>query len=140
MSETSGQPGIRRSILAVFAGFVVVVILSLGTDILLHYFAGFPKLGTVYNDSQFRWATLYRTLYGIVGSYFTASLAPTRPMMHSLIGGAIGVVLNLAGIVVALTVGPKMGPLWYPLALLVGTLPTAWLGAQIRIMQTSSRQ
>lgn len=139
MTDGPVPRNIGRSILCIFAGFVVVVILSLSTDVLLHYVAGFPKLGELYSDSQFRWAALYRTFYGIVGSYVTASLAPARPMMHSLIGGAIGVLLNLAGLVVALIAGPKMGPLWYPLALIIGILPTAWLGAQIRIMQTSSR-
>jgi len=143
MNTTPGpvqsQGNIGRSILAVFAGFLVVVILSLGTDVFLHLVASFPKLGEVYSDRQFVWATLYRTFYGIVGSSVTAALAPRRPMKHALIGGAIGVVANAAGVVAALMQGPKLGPLWYPLALLIGTLPTAWLGAQLHIWKTGPR-
>jgi len=137
MSDPQSPRRLGASILSILAGFVAVVILSIGTDILLHYVAGFPKPGEVFSDWQFRWATIYRTLYGIIGSYITASVAPARPMMHSLIGGAIGLVLSAAGVVAALIVGPKLGPLWYPIALFLGTLPTAWLGAKIRIVQTS---
>lgn len=132
----SGQPNTFRSILSILVAFVSVVVLSFGTDELLHLFAGFPPLGHVYTDRQFMWATLYRTIYGVIGSYITAALAPWKPMKHSLIGGAIGFGLSGLGLVGAVIAGPKMGPLWYPLALLIGVMPTAWLGAKIRIMQT----
>jgi hypothetical protein len=139
MSEVPGQGSIGRSILSVVAGFIAVVVLSLGTDILLHYVAGFPKLGQIYSDPQFLWATIYRTVYGVVGSYITAALAPRRPMKHALIGGCIGLVFAGLGVVASIVAGPKMGPLWYPVALFVGVLPTAWLGGQIRVMQTGPR-
>jgi len=139
MSEVPGQGSIGRSILSVVAGFIAVVVLSLGTDIMLHYVASFPKLGEVYSDSQFMWATIYRTIYGVVGSYITASLAPRRPMKHALIGGAVGLVLNLLGTVATWNHVPSLGPHWYPVSLMIGALPTAWLGGQIRVMQTAQR-
>jgi hypothetical protein len=136
---TSSQPNTFRSIISILVAFVAVVVLSFGTDELLHIFAGFPPIGHVYSQRQFLWATLYRTIYGVVGSYITAALAPWKPMKHSLIGGAIGFVLSGLGVVGAVMEGPNMGPLWYPIALLIGVLPAAWLGAKIRIMQTGSR-
>ena len=82
MNETPAQPNIGRSVLCIVAGFIAVVVLSLGTDYLLHLVAGFPKLGEVYADKQFLWAAIYRTLYGIVGSYVTATVAFSRPMIE----------------------------------------------------------
>src|SRR5262249_12978878 len=131
MSQEPGQGSIGRSILCIFVGFVVVVLLSLGTDILLHQIAGFPKLGSLYSEEQFRWATAYRTVYGIAGSYVTAALAPRRPMKCSLIGAAIGLALNIVGAVLAWSHVETMGPHWYPIALGIGALPTAWMGAKI---------
>ncbi len=134
-TNVPSKSSLGRSILCIFVGLVAVVALSLGTDVLLHSVAGFPKLGQVFSDRQFAYATIYRTLYGIVGSYITARLAPNRPMMHSLLGGAVGVALGLLGLAAALAQGPKMGPLWYPVALLLTTMPTAWLGAKLRLLQ-----
>jgi hypothetical protein len=139
MNRSQLQKTVGRSILAVLSGFVVVVILSFGTDIVLHFVAGFPKLGEVYSDPQFMWAATYRTIYGIVGSYITASLAPNRPMKHALIGGAIGFVLAIFGAAATWNHVPSLGPHWYPVSLIIGALPTAWLGGQIRVMQMASR-
>lgn len=130
---------IGRSILSILAGFIVVVVLSVGTDILLHLIAGFPRLGEVYTDKQFLWAAIYRTIYGSVGSYLTAALAPARPMKHAIVGGAIGFLLNLLGTVATWNHVPSLGPHWYPLSLLIGTFPTAWLGAQLYIWKTGAR-
>jgi hypothetical protein len=139
MSYQSAPKHIGKSILAILAGFLAVFILSFGTDILLHYVASFPKLGQIYSDPQFMWATIYRTVYGVVGSYITASLAPRHPMKHALIGGCIGLVLTGLGVAASIVEGPKMGPLWYPVGLMIGTMPTAWLGAQLYIMPTGLR-
>ena len=139
MNETPAQPNIGRSVLCIVAGFIAVIVLSFGTDYLLHLVAGFPKLGEVYTDKQFLWAAIYRTLYGIVGSYVNASVAPRYPMKHALIGGAIGFALNLVATVATWNHVPSLGPHWYPLSLLLGTFPTAWLGGQLYIWKTGAR-
>ncbi len=139
MNEISGQGSIGRSILAVFVGFVVVIAITLVTDAILHWTHFYPPLGEYTPGSALVWATVYRTIYGVIGSYVTAYLAPRRPMKHALIGGAIGMVLATAGAVATWNRVPPLGPHWYSVALIIGALPTAWLGAQIRIMQTSSR-
>jgi hypothetical protein len=86
-----------RSALALFAGFVVVVLLSIGTDVTLHAAGVFPALGQPMSDTLFALATSYRTLYAVVGSYCTARLAPNRPMQHALLGGTLGLVLATIG-------------------------------------------
>ena len=122
-----------RSIGALLAGFVVVVILSLGTDMALRAAGIFPPLGQTMSNPLFLLATVYRTVYSIVGSYITARLAPNRPMQHALLGGAIGLVLSVVGAVV--TWNKDLGPHWYPLALVVTALPCAWVGGEIRLLQ-----
>ncbi len=133
MSETQPARSIGRSIGALLAGFVVVVILSLGTDLALHAAGIFPPLGQIMSNALFLLATIYRTVYAVVGSYITARLAPDRPMGHALVGGAIGLVLSAVGAVV--TWNKDMGPHWYPLALVVTALPCAWVGGKLRLMQ-----
>jgi hypothetical protein len=133
LTETHTPRRIGRSIGALLAGFVAVVVLSLGTDFALHATGVFPALGQRMSDALFILATAYRTLYGVVGSYVTAQLAPDRPMGHALVGGLIGVALSTLGAVV--TWNKDLGPHWYPLALIVTAMPTACLGGKLRVMQ-----
>jgi len=134
MSETLPARHIGRSIGAVLAGFVAVVVLSLGTDALLRAAGIFPKLGLSMSDPLFVLATAYRTVYGIIGSYLTARLAPDRPIQHALVGGLVGLVLSVIG-VVATWSKTELGPHWYPLALVVTALPCAWAGGRLRVRQ-----
>ena len=131
MSRTEHPRRILRSLGALFAGFVVVVALSLGTDVALHATGIFPPLGQAMSDALFLLATVYRTVYAIAGSYVTARLAPNRPMQHALLGGAVGLVLATVGAVATWNKGPEFGPHWYPLALVATALPCAWAGGRL---------
>jgi hypothetical protein len=124
---------IGRSILALLAGFLVAVVLSLVTDLLLHQFGFYPSLGQPTDSSQLAVATLYRSLYGILSAWVTARLAPYGPMGHALVGGAIGTVAALVGAIS--TWNLNLGPHWYSIALVVLALPTAWIGGKLRLMQ-----
>lgn len=127
------QKSMGRSIWAVVAGFLVVVVLSLGTDALLHAAGIYPALGKRMSDSLFVVATVYRTVFGILGSYVTARFAPHSPMKHAMIGAAIGVVVATFGAVA--TWNKDLGPHWYPVALILTAVPTAWIGAKLRQAQ-----
>jgi len=120
-----------RSIWAIVAGFLVVLVLAIGTDLVLH--ATHVYTGPRLNDNQSALAAAYRTLFAIVGSYITARLAPEKPMKHALVGAAIGTVIAAAGAVA--TWNKDLGPHWYPVALVVTAFPTAWIGAKIRLAQ-----
>jgi len=121
-----------RSALALLGGFVTVVALSLGTDLGLHAAGIFPPWGQAMEDKLFLLATAYRIAYGMAGSYVTAWLAPSRPMQHALVGGAIGLVLSALGAVATWNRGPAFGPHWYPLALIATAMPCAWVGGKLR--------
>ncbi len=138
-NETQHPRRLGRSIGALLAGFFVVVILSIGADVALRSSGIFPPLGQKMSDALFLLATVYRTVFGFVGSYITARLAPNRPMQHALLGGAVGLALSIVGAVTTWNRGPEFGPHWYPLALIVLAMPTAWAGGKLRLMQ-SARQ
>jgi len=137
MSETPRSERFR-SIGALLAGFFTVIILSLGTDLVLHALGIFPAWGQLMSDALFLLATVYRTIYSVLGSYIMARLAPDRPMQHALVGGVVGMVLSTIGAVVTWNKGPAFGPHWYPLALIATALPTAWLGGKLRLLQLRS--
>jgi hypothetical protein len=137
MSETHSQRRILRSIGAVLAGMVVGIVLTLGTDELLHVAGVFPPWGQsmVGFDGALLLATAYRVVYGVAGSYLIARLAPSRPMLHALVGGVIGLAVSAVGAVATWNSGPAFGPHWYPLALIVTALPSAWAGDKLRLIQ-----
>ena len=120
-----------RSTGAVLAGFVTILVTHLGTDAVLHAAGVFPPAGETMSHGLFGLAFTYRFFFSILGAYVTARLAPARPLKHALVLGSIGLVLSLAGLLAALTQGPKFGPLWYPLSLLLVTLPCCLIGAKL---------
>src|SRR5437016_14162015 len=91
-----------RSTGAVAAGFVAVVVLSLGTDQVLHSLRVYPPWGQPMAGSLFLLATAYRIVYSVVGGYVTARLAPHAPVRHALILGLVGLVPGVAGVMVAI--------------------------------------
>ena len=129
---TKPQRNILRSVGAVVAGLLFVIIITTATDALLHATGIFPPWGQPMSDSLFLLAFAYRIVYGIVGGYITARLAPDKPVKHAVVLGAIGFVLSLAGAAATWNRGPEFGPKWYPLALIVIAIPTAWLGGKLK--------
>ena len=72
-----------RSAGAVFLGFLTVVVLSLGTDQLLHVLQVYPPWGQPMHDPGLNLLALsYRIIYTVLGSYITARFAPHSPMRH----------------------------------------------------------
>ena len=129
MTTTSTQP-LWRSIGAVLAGFFAIVVLSLGTDQLLHTLEVYPPWGQPMRDSGLLLLALaYRIVYAVAGCYLAARLAPRNPMRHALVLGVIGLVLSTAGAVA--TIPMDLGRAWYPIALVLTALPCAWLGGAL---------
>lgn len=125
-----------RSVWAVFAGFLFVVVASLATDQLLHVLQVYPPWGEpMYDPGLNLLALAYRIVYGIAGGYITARLAPRNPMKHAVIMGGIGFVLSTLGAIGASQM--DVGPLWYPVALVLTALPCAWLGGRLALSRAA---
>jgi len=52
-----------------------------------------------------------------------------------MVGGVAGFLVSLAGAIATWNGGPAFGPHWYPIALIVLALPSAWLGGSLRERQ-----
>jgi hypothetical protein len=131
VNETNPPRRILRSIGAVVAGFFACALLSIGTDIVLHSAKVFPPWGQPMSDPLFVLATVYRTIYTVLGGYVTARLAPYRPMTHVWILSIFGLLAAITGALATWDKGPEFGPKWYPLALVILAIPSVLLGGKL---------
>lgn len=128
---------ILRSVLAIVAGLLFIFVTHSGTDLILESMGIFTP-PTVRFDTPWMIVTAiaYRAIFSVIGCYIAAALAPSRPLLHAMILGGIGVVLSTLGVLVAAKM--DLSPLWYPVALVVMTLPCAWLGGRLRDRQVAA--
>ena len=119
-----------RSILAVLAGLIFIGITHSGTDFILESLGIFTP-PTVRFDTPWMLVTAlaYRAILSVIGCYITGLLAPSKPMLHAMILGIIGVVLSALGTIVNIQM--DRSPMWYPIALVLVSLPCAWLGGRL---------
>lgn len=127
---------IWRSVWAVVAGVLVIVVVRVLVDVVLHLTGVFPPLSQPITDNLALLATAYRVAISIGGAWLTAKLAPAHPMKHALILGVVGVVLGSIGLIVTWNLG--LGPPWYPIALVVLAIPQCWAGGKLYEMRSSS--
>lgn len=125
-----------RSIWAVVAGVLFIVIVSTLVDLVLHAAGVFPPDQPL-TDALALLATSYRIVISIGGAWLTAWLAPSRPMKHALILGVVGTILGLIGVAVTWNLG--LGPRWYAIALAVLAIPQCWAGGKIYALQSRRR-
>ncbi len=131
MIETNRPHRTLRSIGAVLAGLLAIIIITTATDLVMHTTGVFPPAGQPMSNALWLLATAYRIVYGVAGGYMTARLAPDRPMRHALVLGVVGLALSIVGVVATWDRGPDFGPKWYPLALVAVAIPSAWLGGKL---------
>jgi hypothetical protein len=122
---------VGRSILALLAGILLGIVLSVGTDWVLRVTGVAPS--QPWPNQLLLLAVIYRSIYGVIASYVIAWLAPNRPMGHSLLAGGLGTLVSALGVVAAWST--TIGQHWYPIALVLTAMPTAWMGAKLRLMQ-----
>ena len=119
---------ILKSIGAVLAGMIFIVATHTITDKILESTGIFPPPE---QGLHVTWmlvtALVYRVLFQVAGSFITALLAPSRPFLHGMIIGVIGLILGSVAAVV--TIPMNLSPAWYPIALALSSIPSAWLGA-----------
>lgn len=119
-----------KSAAAVFLGFLAVVVLSLGTDEVLHVLHVYGPWNQPMNEPGLNLLALsYRIVYTVSGGYITARLAPRAPMKHVWILAIIGLIAGIGGVFAGMKM--HMGPLWYPIAIAVTAVPCTVLGGAI---------
>jgi hypothetical protein len=118
-----------KSIGAILAGFITVFVLSVLTDLVLEKLGIFPPQT---QPEAYTWwmlliALIYRSIYSVAGFYLTATLAPNRPMRHAILLGIIGTLFAALGAMANWNLSAH----WYPVLLVLVTLPCAWLGGRL---------
>ena len=132
------QPrSIGRSIWAVVAGFLTVVILSTVVDQIFHMLDVYPPWGQPMPEaSDNALALSYRVLITAFGGWVTARLAPRNPMKHAWILGGIGFIVGVAAAIA--TIPLHWGPAWYPILIPITGLPATilggWLGSRSSLL------
>lgn len=115
---SGGVPPWLKSVGAVLAGFVVVVVLSTATDAVMHATTVFPPADQrMENPLLFLLALAYRGAFTVLGGWVTALLAPGAPAKHVLALALIGLVAGTFGVVAAVV--SQLGPPWYAVAVAV---------------------
>ena len=128
-----------QSTAAVVAGFLAVAGLSLATDEVFHLLQVYPPWGETMTDPKlFALALSYRIVYTVLGGWITARLAPRSPMRHVMVLAVIGLIGGAAGVAVAIG-RSDLGPLWYPIAILLTAYPCTWLGGVLRMRALHGR-
>jgi hypothetical protein len=119
----------KRSVWAVVAGVLFVVVVTTGVDIVLHATGVFAPWDQPLDESGAVLALSYRIVISVAGAWLTARLAPTSPMKHAMALGLVGVVLASIGAAATWNLG--LGPRWYPVSLVVFAVPQCWVGGWI---------
>ena len=113
----------KKSIWAIVAGILVVIIVTTIVDVVLHLTHVYPPMDQPIDDRLALLATAYRIVISIGGAWLTARLAPDKPMKHVMI----------------LAIWNRgLGPRWYPIALAVLAIPQSWAGG--KLYETQSGQ
>ncbi len=71
-----------RSVWAVVAGILFVIVVTTLVDVVLHLSGVYPPVGQPLTDALAVLATAYRVVIGVAGAWLTAKLAPGNPMLH----------------------------------------------------------
>lgn len=121
---------IIKSIGAVLAGFLTVVIFSMLTDSWLETLGVFPSP----DEGMPSWwmlliALIYRTGYAALGGYVAALLAPHSPRKHALWLAVIGTTMGILG-TVANWNKTELATVWYPILLLPLSFVAVWWGGK----------
>lgn len=124
------MPAIVRSALAIVVGFVLIGALSVGTDLLVMRAmpGSFDGAGQTTDPRVLALILAYVGVYATFGCYVAARLAPSRPMLHAIVLGLLGLAMNVA--VSISTWGTH--PTWFVLVGLATTMLWAWLGGRLR--------
>ena len=122
-----------KSIRAIAAGVIFIVVVSTLADAVLHAVGVYPPWDQPIDDKLSLLATSYRFAISVAGAWLTARLAPADPMKHAMILGYVGTLMGLVGVVATWNMG--MGPRWYPIALAVLAIPQCWAGGQLYVLQ-----
>jgi len=122
-----------RSLLALILGYVVMLVLQLGGDTLLTAVAPelMPQRGEPPDPAYFAYRLGTGFFFIALGGYATAVLAGRAEMKHALGLAALSVIASILEV----QYYPSTQPLWYSIALMFLSIPSALAGGHFRVRQ-----
>ena len=128
---------IIKSIWAIFVGTLIGIVLTVGTDKILESTGVFPPIA----GGLFVWwmlfvALVYRGIFLCVSGFIIAKMAPNKPINHVVIAGIIAVIVTILGSIA----NWDNSVAWYPIALIIITLPCIWIGGKMGVMNSKRRK
>ena len=119
-----------QSIGAVVAGLIFIVASHSAVDFIFESTGIFtPPDRGFHTTWMVVTATVYRAILSAIGSFLTALLAPSQPMKHAVILGLIGLAVGTAAAIIVIPM--NISPAWYPIALAILAVPSAWIGGLV---------
>ena len=121
---------------AVIAGFLTVVVPSMGMDSVMQSIGIFPPISAqgMYATWMLALALVYRIAFTILGGYVTAWLASQNAMKHVWVLAAIGQLGGIIGVIA----GWNLSAHWYPISIAVTAIPSVWLGGWLKTRKNSN--
>lgn len=122
-----------RSVLALMLGYVVMLVSQLGGDTILTAVAPdiMPQAGEPPDPAYFAYRLGTGFFFIALGGYTTALLAGRSEMKHALGLAA----LSVAASILEVQYYPTTQPLWYSIALMFLSIPSALVGGYYRVRQ-----
>lgn len=119
-----------KSIGAILAGVLTIVVLSILTDTVLEHIGFFPPPTKGLFDQKLLFIALfYRTIFAFLGGFVTARLAPSKPMRLVIILLVIGTVMGILGVIG----GWNLSQHWYPISLVFTSFAGVLIGGKVGI-------
>jgi len=119
-----------RSVLAVIAGFVATIVLSVACDALVRALApaAFGPDGRTPSPAMMAFGVAYTLLAATAGGFLTGRIAGRREVMHALVLGTVGALATLL-IILAAPAGERTAGMFLSAMLVI---PAAVLGGWLR--------
>ena len=122
---------ILKGIGAIVVSIIFIFVTHSGTDLILEKLGIFTPPNVPFDTPwMLVTATLYRSSFTFAAGYLVAAIAPKPKMRYVIILGVIGTLLGLAGVWVVYNY--QLGPMWYPIALMVLGFPCTYFGGKLR--------
>lgn len=117
----------------IVAGFLVVLVLSVGADMVVETLGILPPANRpeLYSPLHLVIPLVYRSAFTIIGGYVTAWLSTSKPMRNVIILAVVGTVFGALGTFANWDKAEASG-VWYPIALLLASPLCVWLGGWLK--------
>ena len=122
---------IIKSIGAVIAGFLTIIVLVGGMDVALTGAGFFPLNPEAYTSWMLFISLVYRTIFAVLGGFVVGKLAPQKPMKHVIVLAIIGTLIGILGVVTGWNLPGY--PHWYSITLTILTFLAIWYGGKLTI-------